>query len=1788
MGRDRHFRGGMDGHCRPFDWLALARQHGVPEQEARSLYEEAVRQAGGHREPRLHDESIYRELLADARRRAWRPSPGKVTRTMRLQAHRAGKRRGPHVSHLTGQPIAPGKRTLTSYIEPAVHESRAQIEARERLETDAPSFLALGATVPADLQTARARPSEQEISIPGTAAHREFQANLAAAFGYFEALDALKEEHLDAEPGADPLGVSSPFHEPGAYRAAVAELGSSLGVSPIVDASPAGASTAQAHGASAVTIGSTIYVDPAAVDPATPGGRDVIAHEVVHVAQDRRGTLRWGRDAAEDEAHHIGSQLTARAKPDPVRMALASGAAAAWQPPGETTSQHQLSPDGFVVSGQRLHVERVWYQRRYLLHSVDCNRQILERLGEHAMPWIRQLTPAEFERAAKEIWLGPSGEQPLHFQTGQDTAFVPVFHILYLVIGLPPDTVFMWEFPIGGQRPLPPNAPQGATPPPGRLARLFVRGSEIQMATPERPFSTGLLTQILDRLEANCGRLLPGRREQILASGNLAPSLIMHAALFTFTREHMVSLFGEASWSAFERSHAADGATPGSSEQSGNVSVDPQVSQAEQEFARRMLEEIGSSSDDGPPIVVNAALLAVLHEIDQHLQRARVIERLRSGGGSTASSADEATRLRQVMNSVDMGEEYERLGITPPAGTPREREFPWQVQGRIINHTDLLFVNKEASFSFDVTSRERPPLMMFPPWVHVHWVVRAINSRETSPPTIADGRTLHRPHLDAPDKFTVSFDQVGTYEIDALVDHDHFAPNHFTIFVQVETEQARFQEVQDRAFTPGLWGAETADERDHEFLGTSGTDVYDTGRLYTGRMGDTSAIPNHLDGLDRQIEQMRRYIASGRVGPDERQWATEYLRTMEATRAQIQGETRGGAHLLFVQGAYLSRAEGASSQALEVVAHAQREGRLWRVTIHDATQAFDTRNSRFSETHEHMAGAAETAFSKLAKSYPRGLMSLRMELLDDLTGQPTRRYIGFELECNSTWESVRSVLYHPAVSAVINIAGAVATIFAPPMGAWIIPTLIAYNSVDTVSGMMDLGARDALHWDDALIGVGQIAIDVIPYVGQARELVRVGTTVFRVMEGLEIAGEMVLMTAQLSEQVQTLRFGVMRQAAELQADIQRREATNRSDPALPQLRQELAQLEARARQAWKREIGQTAIRQGMMRAPTHVARQIHAAHTARIDQSRSRLEQASQGRGRQQATDADLPHLSTVMGVPVTRGGEGNGVHIEYVVGTFGGIRDVRVVAGRGASLDMIMHHQRTVAAMRRYAGITGSVQNLLERIQAFVRGGVHIAPRAFEARFELEKLPPIIRSLEGQLNGIPLTDASRAHIEQQIAHLEGQLQEHARYLDDVAPGLGYVAAQDTSAPTAPLHTDSDPAAVMGDRPGSTPHPHTPGTAPPTASLTDVPPPSGRTPAEHARLATQRGGASLNLVNRASGWTGAREAAFRYGDRAAALIPDGYHWSTDGSGHPVMVRDRVDSAGQPVPRRTFNPAMAEQAAQVHGPITREMFEQMFPLRDDSIERAAYRSGPGTIETGAAGHTVSQETRAEMERIAHQRDNEIQSRGRLEGDLARQAQALNVSDEDLSSARFEATLARLRTQHADNPTMLRQIDDLERTRRGLATARSTINRASEQLGNQMAMDFVESTQQGARPVYGDPSTPGRLGEFDFVYVVRNDAGEITRVLVVEAKGGSSTLGTRNVDGSNRQQGTAAYMRAIADRMLNSAVDPDLRQALDAISNHGPASGGPEVRYILVEAPVDAAGMPRPGRVSEFQI
>lgn len=172
-----------------------------------------------------------------------------------------------------------------------------------------------------------------------------------------------------------------------------------------------------------------------------------------------------------------------------------------------------------------------------------------------------------------------------------------------------------------------------------------------------------------------------------------------------------------------------------------------------------------------------------------------------------------------------------------------------------------------------------------------------------------------------------------------------------------------------------------------------------------------------------------------------------------------------------------------------------------------------------------------------------------------------------------------------------------------------------------------------------------------------------------------------------------------------------------------------------------------------------------------------------------------------------------------------------------------------------------------------------------------------------------------------------------------------------------------------------------------------------------------------------------------------------------------------------------------------------------------------------------------------------------------------------------------------------------------------TAITAATRPSSQLGTwstnahagatrsagQAILGTVTGTVREAQPATGDRAqllhggvgSGSRAGDFDAVYLVSQGEGKRPLVLIVETKGGSSTLGTRTVEGQVEQQGTSRYMLEIARLM---SINPDL----PAATRHAMGNvrlGNVDVRYVLVEAPIGTqAGqsVPRPGRISEFVI
>jgi hypothetical protein len=133
----------------------------------------------------------------------------------------------------------------------------------------------------------------------------------------------------------------------------------------------------------------------------------------------------------------------------------------------------------------------------------------------------------------------------------------------------------------------------------------------------------------------------------------------------------------------------------------------------------------------------------------------------------------------------------------------------------------------------------------------------------------------------------------------------------------------------------------------------------------------------------------------------------------------------------------------------------------------------------------------------------------------------------------------------------------------------------------------------------------------------------------------------------------------------------------------------------------------------------------------------------------------------------------------------------------------------------------------------------------------------------------------------------------------------------------------------------------------------------------------------------------------------------------------------------------------------------------------------------------------------------------------------------------------------------------------------------MNEQSRLIGEEAAHAFIKGTfGDNAELVYGGPGKGSASGDFDQVWKVTNPDGTVEYV-VVEAKGGSAQLGSREVgDADYRyQQGTKEYFESVQQNMSTKAGNTDAHKNMRNTGDELQAAllDG-QVRYIHVETPI----------------
>ncbi|WP_041243622.1 hypothetical protein [Gloeobacter kilaueensis] len=152
----------------------------------------------------------------------------------------------------------------------------------------------------------------------------------------------------------------------------------------------------------------------------------------------------------------------------------------------------------------------------------------------------------------------------------------------------------------------------------------------------------------------------------------------------------------------------------------------------------------------------------------------------------------------------------------------------------------------------------------------------------------------------------------------------------------------------------------------------------------------------------------------------------------------------------------------------------------------------------------------------------------------------------------------------------------------------------------------------------------------------------------------------------------------------------------------------------------------------------------------------------------------------------------------------------------------------------------------------------------------------------------------------------------------------------------------------------------------------------------------------------------------------------------------------------------------------------------------------------------------------------------------------------------------------------------------------AKAGYQVNERSRKVAEEASSEYMQKTYgENAEVVYPDPSKQGlgeksQSGDFDQVWKVKGEDGK-DKFVVIESKGGTSTLGSRKTSTGRAEQGSSRYFEDVAKNMYFKGED--IGEELLNASKSG------DVQYLKVQVPIDAkngTSTARNAKISEFNL
>jgi hypothetical protein len=970
-----------------------------------------------------------------------------------------------------------------------------------------------------------------------------------------------------------------------------------------------------------------------------------VAHEAAHVVQQRGGVqLKGGVGAAGDpyerHADAVADAVVAGASAEALLDAAPGGGiatpavqrkadraapeSASRSPATGATPQagHTQAPDlrgapyQWVPGTFNLWVSREWF-RSASDFAVDGSQWVAPSRIQELLGVLRDkgiLTWAPPDRLAKAAdRLGiEAGEAPVVLVHLRTSAFD--------AIGLPPGT----------------SALVGKGSGHGLDAVLAIPNASAEEGT-QFPLSPPARQQLVTALEAFTHlAMVPAERQKILDT-ELKAKLGAGTAWFTLDAAICAQLFGKAEYEQWLKKPA------GKAELQFDVAAGDQsfgdLAPEEVTYIKTWLKQHLPGGASGSAVAMSRDLLVALHKLDAlpTPERARVLATLHGTDKAPKETHDTQLSgglLERLMDRAKFDEEREAAGFERPKKEGHERrpvfDQPFPAQIRELN--GLVIAGEPVDFTLLIdwpvayTADQESEYTWRPQRATVDWLferdkdTEKRQERQTSQIGWKDnGQTTHAFKLDPGE-------DTGTWTVHAFVQHNFFQPKHLVRQVEVKSEQKRLEETRKEAFHP--LGQPTIADADYDFSTSTFNEFFgdhdqDHGRRFRGELPKDfqRRSPEErkatLEGEIKTNEAMLEYLRKEGTHPEAVAACEHYLARLRDATKSMDADVKGGWQPFELRGTFLGRGNHVGDGPLDLYGAVQRQSHVVpsdgsepvkyeqvHVQIRDLSRRLEAENYRFEGSGNTFEQALEAAFVDLCKKYPGGKLSILAEGFEPEGKAATGKTVGFELDTGTAWKDVKAEVLDPAVNVAVNIAGAIAAIFAPEIA---LPLLFLYNEAQNVDQLVDEVDSGNFTLKSAGLHLAQLGLDLLPMAGQA-PIFRTSKAVFGMFHVAGLSGQVLLMKAQVEQQIVQIRDGMVKDTAKLFTEyVDLEKSTDASDPRRAQMKAELDQRSEQIRQAalgaWSDALKNLAV----VAVPAHLAGAIHEqvriGHVADLESS---------------------------------------------------------------------------------------------------------------------------------------------------------------------------------------------------------------------------------------------------------------------------------------------------------------------------------------------------------------------------------------------------------------------------------------------------------------------------------------------------------------------------------------------------------------------------------------------------------